>query len=105
MGMLAGLVEALSSNHSDGAAMLIGSVIMLAVGIAWFKSQKPTHHVMLATAAGERQGLSSQDGSPGNCRWRRNARWKNASVPAQYRFRCTSVHPCNLDGRSRPHRS
>jgi hypothetical protein len=32
-------------------------------GIVWYRSAKATHHVMLATAAGERHGLNSRDGA------------------------------------------
>ena len=41
--------------------MLVIWAILLAVGILWLVLLKPTYHVMLATAGGERPGLTSQD--------------------------------------------
>jgi hypothetical protein len=60
---LSGAAVALQSEHGDGVGMIVFGVIALVVGILWLRSLKPTHHVMLASASGERQGLSSQDES------------------------------------------
>ncbi|HEX8152602.1 MAG TPA: DUF6232 family protein [Thermoanaerobaculia bacterium] len=49
---------------NDAGAAFVGIVIcagLLAVGVFWLRSLKPTYHVVLASASGERQGLSSQD--------------------------------------------
>jgi hypothetical protein len=58
-----GAVMMLIGDHSSGdaAAPLVMCAIMLAIGILWYRSLKPMYHVMLATAGGERQGLTSQD--------------------------------------------
>jgi hypothetical protein len=34
---------------------------VVALGVAWYRSLKPTFHVVLASASGERQGMSSKD--------------------------------------------
>lgn len=59
--VFAGLLAMFGSDASDVAVPLVFGLAFLGGGIAWFRSQRPTYHVMLATAAGERQGLSSQD--------------------------------------------
>lgn len=42
-------------------ALVLGALIV-AAGVAWLKSLKPTYHIVLASASGEVQGLSSKDG-------------------------------------------
>ena len=55
----------LASFRGAHAAESIGSIFIaaaiLAAGIMWLRSLKPTYHVFLASASAERQGLSSQD--------------------------------------------
>ncbi|HEX3581490.1 MAG TPA: DUF6232 family protein [Thermoanaerobaculia bacterium] len=57
-----GLIGTLSSSdHGDGAtAMVLGGIFFI-IFILFIRSQKATYHVMLASASGERQGLTSQD--------------------------------------------
>jgi hypothetical protein len=55
-----------SFKPSEAGASLMFVVIaaaILGVGILWLRSLKPTFHVILASAAAERQGLSSKDGT------------------------------------------
>ena len=47
-------------EKSDGPPAAVVSAIFFVAGILWLRSIKPTFHVMLASASGERQGLSSQ---------------------------------------------
>jgi hypothetical protein len=62
--LLGALAMAFGSNSGDNeAAGLVVALMVVVVGIVWFRLAKATYHVMLATAAGERQGLSSQDGA------------------------------------------
>src|SRR5690242_11952994 len=56
-----GLIAFLSGNHSDGGAPMVLGAILFVVFVLFIRSQKPTYHVMLASASGERQGLTSQD--------------------------------------------
>jgi hypothetical protein len=54
-------VLAVLSFKSSAAVGLIG-IILLALGIWWFRSIKNLFHVRLVTASGERDALSSRDG-------------------------------------------
>lgn len=62
LGVVSILPVALARNDVGEAWMsFFFCAILLIVGIAWFRSQKPSYHLMLATAGGERQGLTSKD--------------------------------------------
>lgn len=61
--VLGGIIGVTSNQNGDGAGAIVFGIILLAGGILWLRSLKPTYHVMLASASGERQGLSSQDES------------------------------------------
>jgi len=58
---LGGLIGMLTSDHSDGAGPMVVGAILFIVIVLYIRTQKPTYHVMLASASGERQGLTSQD--------------------------------------------
>ena len=60
LGAVGGLTSALGEGSSDWTPFAVCTVLLI-VGILWFRSLRPTFHVMLATAGGERQGLTSQD--------------------------------------------
>jgi len=63
MGVLAVLASfgAFDSSAGDGFMVLLIAAAILAAGVFWFRALKPTFHVLLASAAAERQGLSSKD--------------------------------------------
>jgi len=61
LGALGGLASALSQSGSDRWTPFVVCTALLIFAISWFRSLRPTYHVMLATAGGERQGLTSQD--------------------------------------------
>lgn len=52
-----------SSEAGTSFVMLLVAGSILAAGVLWLRSLKPTFHVFLASAAAERQGLSSKDES------------------------------------------
>ena len=58
-----GSLGGIGGDHvGQGLLMLLVCIGLLAAGIAWLRSLKPTYHVMLASSSGESQGLSSPDG-------------------------------------------
>lgn len=60
IGIVGALATALTnSGDAWGGVFLCG--ILLLIGVLWFRSLKTKYHLMLATAGGERQGLSSED--------------------------------------------
>ena len=61
LGAISGLAIALGGNGDDRWSTFVVCTVFLIIGIGWFKSLHPTYNVMLATAAGERQGLTSKD--------------------------------------------
>jgi Family of unknown function (DUF6232) len=61
LGAMSGLAIALGGNGDERWSMFVVCAVILIIGIVWFKSLHPTYNVMLATAAGERQGLTSKD--------------------------------------------
>jgi Family of unknown function (DUF6232) len=63
LAVLGGLGIAFGADSEAAAMPLVFGLVIVVVGIAWFKSQVPLYHVILATAAGERPGLSSRDGA------------------------------------------
>jgi hypothetical protein len=63
MGSLGTLPMALSGSGDGFWGPLILCLILLVVGILWFRAMTPTYHLMLATAGGERSGLWSKDES------------------------------------------
>lgn len=50
-----------SKEAGTGIVMLLICGGVLAAGLAWLRSLKPTYHVILASAGGEREGMSSKD--------------------------------------------
>jgi hypothetical protein len=64
LGVLA-VLGALGTFKSDEAAQSLASLAIaagiLAAGVLWLRSLKPTYHVFLASASAERSGLSSID--------------------------------------------
>lgn len=62
LGAVSFLPVALIQNGVEYAWMpFFFCAILLIAGILWFGSLTPTYHLMLATAGGERQGLTSKD--------------------------------------------
>lgn len=61
LGAVGGLMTALGGNRSDQWTPFIMCAILLIAGILWLRSLHPTYHLMLATAGGERQGMTSND--------------------------------------------
>jgi hypothetical protein len=62
--MTLGSLGTFSSRNIGGAlVMLLVCAGLLAAGVMWLRSLKPTFHVVLASASGEREGLSSKDHS------------------------------------------
>ena len=61
--IFASLGVVFSKEAGAGIMMLLICGGAFAAGIYWLQSLRPTYHVMLASASGERQGLSSQDNS------------------------------------------
>lgn len=60
-GTLSGLAMALGGSDNGRWSLFGVAAVILIVGILSFRSLRPTYNVMLATAAGERQGLTSKD--------------------------------------------
>ncbi len=60
LGAVGGLASALGQSSSDRWTPVVVCTALLIFAISWFRSL-PTYHVMIATAGGERQGLTSQD--------------------------------------------
>lgn len=50
-----------SKDAGSGIVMFLICAALTAAAVAWFRSLKPTFHVVLASASGERRGLSSKD--------------------------------------------
>lgn len=61
LALLGTLLSFKSSRFSESVTSVVIAAAVLAAGIAWLRSLKPTYHVFLASASAERQGLSSQD--------------------------------------------
>jgi len=61
LGALGGLAIALGGHNSENWTPFVMCAILLIAGIAWLRSLHPTYHLMLATAGGERQGMTSSD--------------------------------------------
>ena len=58
---LGSLGAVFSKEPGTGILMLLICGGAFAAGIYWLRSLKPTYHVLLASASGEREGLSSKD--------------------------------------------
>jgi Family of unknown function (DUF6232) len=66
LGALAVIGALGSFKSSEAGASMMGLLVTAAIlgaGVLWLRSLKPTFHVILASAAAERQGLSSKDES------------------------------------------
>lgn len=61
LGALGGLVSVLGGSGDERWATLVLFAILLIIGVFWLRSLHPTYHLMLATAAVERQGMTSND--------------------------------------------
>jgi len=61
MGTIGGLVTQLAGSGDGQWFPVVICAIVLIVAIAWYRSLRPTYNVMLATAGGERPGLTSKD--------------------------------------------
>lgn len=60
---LGSLGAVFSKDFAAGLMMFLVCAGITAAGIAWLRSLKPTYHVILASASGEREGMSSKDHS------------------------------------------
>jgi Family of unknown function (DUF6232) len=58
--MILGALALLGGITSSVGAVVFG-VILIAVGVLWWRSIKDVHHVRLVTASGEKDALSSTD--------------------------------------------
>jgi predicted ABC-type sugar transport system permease subunit len=58
---LGSLGTVFSKDFGSGLVMFVICAGIAAAGVAWFRSLKPTHHVILASASGEQEGMSSKD--------------------------------------------
>ncbi|QQR73349.1 MAG: hypothetical protein IPJ17_17960 [Holophagales bacterium] len=63
LGMLLGLGMMTSKSFGAGLGQLIVAGAVAAGGYFWFRSLKPTYHVVLSSASGEGTALSSKDGA------------------------------------------
>jgi Family of unknown function (DUF6232) len=61
LGMLGSLGGLGSSEPGAAVVSLLIFAALVAAGIYWLRSLKPNYHVVLASASGERQGLTSKD--------------------------------------------
>jgi hypothetical protein len=61
LGAVSGLAIGFGGNSDERWSTFFIGAVMLFIGIVWLRSLHPTYNVMLATAAGERQGLTSKD--------------------------------------------
>lgn len=62
--MTLGSLGAINSKEpGTGIILFLICAAIVAIGVLWFRSLKPTFHVMLASASGEREGMSSKDHS------------------------------------------
>jgi hypothetical protein len=59
--VLGSLGPMFSKDFGTGFVMFLVSAGLVAAGVAWLRSLKPTYHIILASASGEQQGLSSKD--------------------------------------------
>lgn len=50
-----------STDPGDSVGVLLFAGVIVAAGVLWYRSLKPTFHVVLASAAAERHGFSSKD--------------------------------------------
>ena len=60
---LSSLGAVFSKEPGAGLMMLLICAGALAIGFYWLRSLRPTYHVILASASGEREGLTSKDHS------------------------------------------
>jgi hypothetical protein len=61
LGTLGSIPMMVVSRDSDSGFLFAMSLILAALGYIWYRSIRPVYRVMLASAGGERQGLSSSD--------------------------------------------
>lgn len=61
LGVIGGLPLALGGRSGEEWMPFLMCAILLVVGILWFRSLRPTYHLMIATAGGERPGLTSNN--------------------------------------------
>jgi hypothetical protein len=50
-----------SKDFGTGLIMFLICGALAAGGVAWLRSLKPTYHVILASASGQQEGMSSKD--------------------------------------------
>jgi RsiW-degrading membrane proteinase PrsW (M82 family) len=63
LAVLAMLGSFKAAEAGQGIGAIIVAALILGAGILWLRALKPTYHVVLASASGEREGLSSKDNS------------------------------------------
>ena len=61
LGVISVLPLALGGRSGEEWTPFLMCAILLVIGIVWFRSLRPTYHLMIATAGGERPGLSSSN--------------------------------------------
>lgn len=58
---MAGSVGVFRDDKSAGIQVLLFGIVATVVGILWFKSRKPTYHLVIGSASGEAHNLHSKD--------------------------------------------
>jgi hypothetical protein len=59
--VLLGALSSLASNFNSGMMMLFWAAGIIAGGVLWLRSCKPSYHVAIASASGEARALISKD--------------------------------------------
>ena len=59
--MTLGSLGTIGKDPGAGILFFLVCAGVLAAGVFWLRSLKPTYHVVLSSASGEQQGLSSKD--------------------------------------------
>lgn len=60
-GALGAVASMFTKDVGSGIVLLAFSAGLVALGVFWYRSLRPDYHVMLASASGERRGLTSKD--------------------------------------------
>ena len=62
IGIIVGFIVLNSDDANNGWPHIALALVFLGIGVLWYRSMKPTYHIVFASSSGQIDALTSKDG-------------------------------------------